>query len=134
MSLLTRIIDYGEDWLSAEIDIVPESVFADDEGVPAWVGLEYMAQAIAAYGGRKERETGGVPKIGFLLGSRKYECDAEVFAPGQKLEVRVQVEMISENGLNVFNCRLQGQGVSATAVVNVFQPDDAEKFLEQYIS
>jgi predicted hotdog family 3-hydroxylacyl-ACP dehydratase len=59
MSLLTRIIDYGDDWLSAEIHITPESIFADERGVPAWIGLEYMAQAIAAYGGRQERERGG---------------------------------------------------------------------------
>ena len=134
MSLLTSIIDYGDDWLSAEIHITPESIFADERGVPAWIGLEYMAQAIAAYGGRQERERGGVPKIGFLLGSRNYLCDAGIFPLGQKLLVKVQVEMISGDGLNVFNCELQGQGLSAKAVVNVFQPDDAEKFLQQWIS
>ena len=129
MSLLTNIVDYGDDWLSAEVHITPESLFADGRGVPAWIGLEYMAQAIAAYGGRKERQRGGTPKIGFLLGSRKYLCDADTFPLGQKLLIKVQVEILSEAGLNVFNCELQGQGLSASAMVNVFQPDDVEEFL-----
>jgi predicted hotdog family 3-hydroxylacyl-ACP dehydratase len=134
MSLLTNIVGYGDDWLSAEVHITPESVFADDRGVPAWIGLEYMAQTIAAYGGREERRRGSTPKIGFLLGSRKYLCDADTFPLGQKLLIKVQVEMLSEGGLNVFNCELQGQGLSASAMVNVFQPDDAEEFLENLSS
>ena len=130
MSLLTGIVDYGDDWLTAEVEITRQSIFADDRGVPAWIGLEYMAQSIAAYGGREERQRGGTPKIGFLLGSRKYLCDADIFPLGQRLLIKVQVEMLSDSGLNVFSCELQGQGLSATAMINVFQPDDVEKFLE----
>jgi predicted hotdog family 3-hydroxylacyl-ACP dehydratase len=130
MSLLTTIVDYGDDWLSAEVHITPDSVFADDRGVPAWIGLEYMAQAIAAYGGREERERGGAPKIGFLLGTRKYLCDTDSFPFGQKLLIIVRPEMSAESGIQVFNCILQGQGLSASAVVNVFLPDDIEEFIE----
>ena len=130
MSLLSGIVDYGEGWLQAEVDITPESTFADADGVPAWIGLEYMAQAIAAYSGLQERRRGGSPKIGFLLGSRKYLCNAERFAIGQKIRVRVQPEVEGSNGLNVFNCELRGDGIEATALVNVFQPDDVEEFLQ----
>lgn len=131
MSLLTSIIDYGDDWLQAEVVITRESTFADAQGVPAWIGLEYMAQAIAAYSGLQERLHGGTPKIGFLLGSRKYLCNAERFSIGQKLLLTVHPEMLGANGLNVFNCELQGEGVSASAVVNVFQPDDTDEFLQE---
>jgi predicted hotdog family 3-hydroxylacyl-ACP dehydratase len=131
MSLLSEIVDYGDDWLLAEVVISRDSTFADARGVPAWIGLEYMAQAIAAYSGLEERLQGGKPKIGFLLGARRYECTEERFAIGQKLCVRVQPEMLGANGLNVFNCELQGDGVSASAVVNVFQPDDADAFLQE---
>ncbi len=134
MSLLTAIVDYGEDWLQAEVLITPDSMFADDHGVPAWIGLEYMAQTVAAYAGLQERINGGIPKIGFLLGSRKYLCNADHFAMGQTLLLEVHLEMLADNGLNVFNCELKGQGVAASASVNVFQPDDAEKFLEDAIS
>jgi predicted hotdog family 3-hydroxylacyl-ACP dehydratase len=130
MSLLTSIVDYGEDWLQAEVLISPDSMFADDHGVPAWIGLEYMAQTVAAYAGLQERLNGGIPKIGFLLGSRKYICNADHFSTGQTLLLKVRPEMQIENGLDVFNCELKGQGVAASANVNVFQPDDAEKFLK----
>ncbi len=131
MSLLSRIVDYDEGWLLAEIDINSDSMFADDRGVPAWIGLEYMAQAIAAYAGLQERIQGGVPKIGFLLGSRNYSSSGDYFAHGHTFQVRVVLDMVADNGLNVFNCELEGNGTRATAMVNVFQPDDAEKFLEE---
>ena len=131
MSLLSAILDYGEDWLQAEVVITAESMFADAQGVPAWIGLEYMAQTIAAYSGLKERLQGGRPKIGFLLGSRKYLCNAERFAIGQRLVVTASPELQGSNGLNVFNAELHGDGISASAVVNVFQPDDADRFLQE---
>ena len=90
-----------------------------------------MAQAIAAYSGLKERLRGKPPKVGFLLGSRKYLCNAERFAIGQRLLVTVSPELEGTNGLNVFNAELQGEGIEASAVVNVFQPEDADQFLEE---
>ena len=130
MCLLDRVVEYGEDWLRAEVGIGPDSLFAEERGVPAWIGIEYMAQAIAAYGGLLERLNGGEPKIGFLLGSRNYACDADYFTIGQNLSIKVTRELIAENGLNVFACELDGEGLHAQAVVNVFQPDDVEQFLE----
>jgi hypothetical protein len=50
------------------------------------------------------------------------------------LLLKIHLEILGGNGLNVFNCELQGQGVSASAVVNVFQPDDTEKFLKDAVS
>jgi len=108
-------------------------MFADADGIPAWIGLEYMAQAISAHAGMLEHLNGGKPKIGFLLGSRKYLCNTDYFAFGQTLLVKVYLEMMAANGLNVFNCELQGRGVEASAIVNVFQPDDAEKFLKDAV-
>jgi len=134
MSLLNTIVDYGEDWLHAGVHIASDSMFADVDGVPAWIGLEYMAQAIAAWSGLQERLNGGMPKIGFLLGSRNYQCSTGYFAMGQSLLLKVHLEMLGGNGLNVFNCELQGQGIAASAVVNVFQPDNAEKFLKEAMS
>ena len=130
MCLLDRVVDYGEDWLHAEVGISPESLFAEERGVPAWVGIEYMAQAIAAYGGLLERAKGNEPKIGFLLGSRNYACDADYFTIGLTLSIKVTRELIAENGLNVFACELDAKGLHAQAVVNVFQPDDVDRFLD----
>lgn len=134
MSLLSRIVDHGDGWLRSEVEIGPESLFSDERGVPAWIGLEYMAQTIAAYAGLQERLVGKPPKIGFLLGTRNYSTNADYFVPGQTLTIRAEVEMVGANGLNVFNCEIRGNNVRAEAVVNVFQPDDAESFLAEALA
>lgn len=134
MSLLSRIVGYGDGWLQSEVDVTRESTFADERGVPAWIGMEYMAQTIAAYAGLQERNQGGVPKIGFLLGSRNYSSSKDYFCHGRTFQIKVELEMVAANGLNVFNCVLTGNETRAEAVINVFQPDDAEKFLEEALA
>jgi predicted hotdog family 3-hydroxylacyl-ACP dehydratase len=131
MSLLSRITAYGEDWLEAEVDIHAASLFAEADGVPAWVGVEYLAQAIAAYAGLQERRKHAAPKIGFLLGTRRYEVSQPFFATGLTLTIRVQREMVAENGLHVFHGRLTGEQVEASANLNVFQPEDATAFMKE---
>lgn len=130
MSLLDNIVEYRDLWLRAEVCITVDSMFADEHGVPAWIGLEYMAQAVAAFSGWQERLKGGSPKLGFLLGTRKYICTTDYFSVGTTLTVTVQLEMEAANGLNVFQCVLQSEGVDASANLNVFQPDDPINFLQ----
>ena len=131
MNLLDKILDYGDDWLKASLEIKENAMFADQRGVPAWVGMEYLAQTIGAYEGVQRRLQGSSPKLGFLVGSRKYRCNVDYFLPGQILSLYVEREMQAENGLGVFKCELTGQqGVEASANLNVYQPDNAEEFLK----
>ncbi len=134
MSLLDNIVEYGDNWLSAEVCISADSMFVDDKGVPGWVGLEYMAQAVAAYSGLQQRLNGGRPKLGFLLGARKYLCSTDYFAIDKTWLITVQLDMQAANGLNVFQCVLRGEGIDASANINVFQPDDPDKFLQDSVS
>ena len=48
--------------------------FEPPHGVPGYVGLEYIAQTIAAHGGLRARAVGEPVRIGFLLGTRRYDC------------------------------------------------------------
>jgi len=130
MSLLSEITGYGDDWLSARVDITPGAMFADDRGVPAWVGLEYMAQAIGAYAGLQERMKGQEPKLGFLLGTRKYPAPVDYFLHDTSVQVKVTKNMQAENGLCSFDCLLWGEGFESSASLNIFQPQDAEIFLQ----
>ena len=131
MSLLDRIVDYGDDWLEAQVDISDNSLFLEAQGMPALVGLEYLAQTIAAFSGVEEQLKGGSPKLGFLLGTRKFVCSTDYFQLGQTITLKVQREMKAENGLHVFQCVLSGKGLSATATINVFQPEDANTFIKE---
>ena len=55
MCLLERITQWDQDAIEAEL-VVPEAgLFVEDDQVPAWVGIEYMAQAIAAWAGCRAR-------------------------------------------------------------------------------
>ena len=131
MSLLDRIVDYGDDWLEAQVDISANTLFLEAQGIPALVGLEYLAQTIAAFSGVEEQLQGNKPKLGFLLGTRKFECSTDYFQLGQTITLKVQREMKAENGLHVFQCVLSGEGLSATATINVFQPEDANTFIKE---
>jgi predicted hotdog family 3-hydroxylacyl-ACP dehydratase len=129
MSLLSRLVEVDADQATAEVDITPVSLFARDHGVPAWVGIEYMAQTIAAWAGARARNAGREPGIGFLLGSRRYSSELPHFAFGHTLRVTARCELIGDNGLGQFACRISdastGQAI-AEAMVSVFEPPDAQ--------
>ncbi len=89
-----------------------------------------MAQTIAAYAGyRAMLENGGV-KVGFLLGSRRYETACAYFPLGSVLLVKAHRILQHENGLGAFECQISDASgrVLATANVTVFQPDNVNHF------
>jgi predicted hotdog family 3-hydroxylacyl-ACP dehydratase len=124
MSLLSRLVAVDAEQALAEVDITPSSQFAQDQGVPAWVGIEYMAQTIAAWAGARARRADREPAIGFLLGSRRYEAEVPVFAVGQTLRVHTRCELIGDSGLGQFECHIRGAAdqLLAQAMVSVFEP------------
>jgi predicted hotdog family 3-hydroxylacyl-ACP dehydratase len=129
MVLLDRVICVDEESLCAEVCIRPDSLFCVHGGVGAWVGLEYMAQAIGAYAGYTARLRGEPVKIGFLLGTRQYECVLPLFAVGSLLRISVKRVLQNDDGLASFDCRIDdARGQLAKANVTVIQPThiDAE--------
>ncbi len=134
MQLIDGMVDYDEDWFKSELEITSQSEFLNENNaVPSWVGIEYMAQTIAAFAGRISREKGEPVKIGFLVGSRKYSSTVTEFLIGMKLVITAERVMQGENGLSVFQCTIEdavnGEQI-ASASLNVFQPDDANEFLQ----
>jgi predicted hotdog family 3-hydroxylacyl-ACP dehydratase len=91
-----------------------------------------MAQTIAAHAGHLARLRGEPVTIGFLLGSRRYDCARPAFAVGSVLRVFVRCLLLADNGLGSYECRIEDDyGTVATATVSVFQPANAEQFLER---
>ena len=89
-----------------------------------------MAQTSSAFAGLEAKRAGEPIKLGFLLGTRRYETSLEVFPKGMVLDVRAQSEYRDANGLDSFHCMLSvGDEVVTTARLNVFQPRDTEGFL-----
>jgi len=130
MVLLDRVISVDEDSLLAEVCIRSDSLFCNGGGVGAWVGVEYMAQAIGAWAGYTAQLRGEPVKLGFLLGTRSYECRRPIFLLGSVLRVHVQRLFQSENGLASFKCFIDNEeGRVVTANVTVFQPHNVNDFI-----
>lgn len=131
MSLLDMALEGDADSLLAQVTIQADSLFFDGEGVGGWVGIEYMAQAIAAWAGWHARLRGEAPKVGFLLGSRRYDCARPSFRLGEVLRIEVKQQFQADNGLGQFACRIEIAGETvASAALTVFEPQDAKAFLE----
>lgn len=134
MSLLGRLLTADSETLCAEVVITAESMFCGDDGVGAWVGVEYMAQAVASHAGYAAHLRGEAPRVGFLLGTRRYVSALPVFAPGSVLHIHVQRALQGENGLGAFECRIvdaKDGSELATATITVFQPANVEEFLQR---
>lgn len=131
MALLDDITACGSEDIQCQVHIDSSTLFAGPDGVPNWVGVEYMAQAIAAWAGVQARRRGEPVKIGFLVSTRKMNCAVDAFPLCRSLNVFAQRVSISENGLATFDCRIElDQRELVSARINVFQPADPEAFLK----
>lgn len=132
MILLDEILQSSPDCIAARCTPKADSLFSRADGtVPAWVGIEYMAQAIAAFAGIQAKQAGNEIRLGFLLGTRHYHSNVTHFMPEQALIIRAECSIEDSNGLSVFNCLIEGSHVRVEASINVFQPQDVDSFLRE---
>lgn len=130
MLLIDRLLEDDAELVRVEAIVKPDQLFLTPQGLPAWVGIELMAQTVASWAGLRALEKHEPVKLGFLLGTRRYECSRPYFPVGARVEIEARQEMVAENGLAVFACRLLLDGeLVATAQLNVFQPPDVEEYL-----
>lgn len=130
MVLIDRVVDAGEGHITVELTVRDDGLFSGpDRTVPAWVGLEFMAQAVAAYSGYQRKLRGQAIDLGFLLGTRHYQCSAGSFRCGTKLTVSAEKIIEAANDMVVFDCRLEGDNIQASSKLNLLMPQDSKKFL-----
>ena len=123
MNLLDSVVHCDDQAIEARVRVPAEGLFLGVDGMPAWVGIEYMAQAVAAWSGARARSGGGSPRIGYLLGSRRYLAEVSAFEIGAELQVFAQCELMGVNGLGMFDCRIEQAGrVLASGRLSVFEP------------
>ncbi len=79
-------------------------------GVPAWAGIEVMAQCAGLYLGLSRRSAGdaGRPGAGFLVGVRRFHALRETFPADAELIVEVDCEsaQIETGEVGLFECRI----------------------------
>lgn len=125
MLLIDRLLEASAEHAIAEVCVPHDGLFVEDGGMPAWVGIEYMAQTVAAWAGWQAVQKNAPVRIGFLLGTRKFETFIPSFAVGTVLRVTVRCELIGSNGLGMFDCQIEdGTTIVARARISVFEPED----------
>ncbi|HKT29947.1 3-hydroxylacyl-ACP dehydratase [Dyella sp.] len=132
MILLDGIVEAHSDRIVCTRTINPGGLFVDDDGsLPSWVGVELMAQAVAAWAGCCARAEQRPVQMGFLLGTRHYACNVDAFPACVQLRVAAAREFHNGQGMGVFHCHIEGPGIHAEARLNVFSPPDAQAFYRQ---
>lgn len=126
MLLLDEVLDADAEHVSCGVTIRKDSMFCDGvNGVPAWVGIEYMAQTASTYSGLEEARAGQRPTIGLLLGTRRFTTEVPFFSIGAQLRVEAQMILRDESDLVAFDCKiLEGDRVLARADVKAYRPKD----------
>ena len=125
MTLIDRLVSYDTARSVATAVVTESNPFFDGAGVPAWTGLEYMAQTIAAHAGLAARLRGERPAVGFLLGTRAYSSRVSAFPIGATLTIEVAPQAV-DAGFAAFDCSIAMERVVATAVVSTYVPSAAE--------
>ena len=125
MTLVDRLVSYGPARSVVTAAINDRCVFFDRTGVPAWAGIEYMSQAVAAHAGFEARLRGAPPAVGFVLGTRAYESFVDEFPSGCTLTISVE-PLAQEQGFAAFKCSIETDRVLAAAVINFYRPSADE--------
>lgn len=132
MLFIDAVSAFSEDALTACATVDATAWYADRHGaMPAWIGIELMAQAIAAHVALLARRDGGTARPGVLLGTRSYQALLPAFPGGARLRIDVKELLRSEEGHGAYECRItHADTCCAEAVVKVFQPTDFRSFIE----
>jgi predicted hotdog family 3-hydroxylacyl-ACP dehydratase len=125
MRVVDRLVSYDPARSVVTAAVNDRCVFFDRTGVPAWAGIEYMSQAVAAHAGFEARLRGDPPAVGFVLGTRAYESFADEFPNGCALTISVE-PLAREQGFAAFKCTIETHRVLAAAVINVYRPSADE--------
>ncbi|RQH05735.1 hotdog family protein [Paraburkholderia dinghuensis] len=133
MLLLDSVAACSDESLTADASVRADAWYADAQGaMPAWIGIELMAQAIAAHVGLLSMREGKPVRSGVLLGTRRYAALCPAFASGAPLRVTVKELLRSEEGHGAYDCTIEQDGaLCAEATVKVYQPRDFQTFIKE---
>ena len=122
MLLLDRVLSYDGERVVCETVLEAGSPFVEQGRVPAVVGIEYMAQTIAAGAGLSARDKGDqAGRMGFLLGCRNLSIAVDSFQVGDRLTVEAR-RTWGEKELGSFACQVRrGDEILVEGALTVYQ-------------
>ena len=131
MVLLSSVLEHSADHTVCAVEVGADTPFLDASGtVPAWIGVEYMAQCVAAHAGLAAWSKAEAPRIGFLIGAKRLDFRTAGFRVGQRLTVE-STRTWGEQELAMFACRLIDAASEVVLIegnLNVFLPRSLERF------
>ena len=135
MLLVERVVAWDAQHAVVAATPRADAWYSEDGAMPSWIGIELMAQAIAAHVGLVARSRGRPPKAGVLLGTRQYRASQPRFAAGAELMISARLTYRDESGLGAYDSAIALNGAEvATASVNVYEPPDFAAFLQQQVA
>ncbi|WP_037586277.1 hypothetical protein [Stenoxybacter acetivorans] len=142
MVLLDRILSYDETGLCAAVCLRNGHPLQQADGtIPAWMGMELLAQCIGALEGCFAQEHGQAIRLGFLLGTRRLNLLTQNLPLNRPLIADVHLSIRDQNGFAVFDCRLyeseyplppqqEPPNLLIQAALNVFSPPNLDTYLQ----
>jgi len=121
--LIDTLEDVTADSCITHVRVDPGAWYAGpSSAMPAWFGLELMAQTAAAFSGYRKRSANKPPGGGYLLGTRRYECTTPLFPGDSILEAEAKVDYADVFGQSAFVCEIRLQGtIVASATLKVIE-------------
>lgn len=132
MLLLEAMVAADEERATCRTRPDAEAWYADEsDAMPAWIGIELMAQGIAAHVALIARRAGKPPRPGVLLGTRSYKASASHFPAGTVLLVSACLSYRDNTGLGAYDCVLTDMNGTelASAALTVYEPENFDKFI-----
>lgn len=107
MTLLDRVLEVGPDSAVCSC-IVDEKnpFFCAQQGVPAWIGIEFMAQSIAVSAGARAVLAHEPLPLGLLLGTMAYHTRIDRFDAAATYLAHCRSLVRDDHGLGAFDCTL----------------------------
>lgn len=128
MCLLDRLEKVNAEMAACSWTCSQSSPFFDPVcGIPAWLGIEFMAQCIAVHAGALASTRGFKPPLGYLLGTRHFQCTTSRFDTGQRHMVSCQELLRHDDGLGAYQCYVHlGNELLAEAKLTVLERESGE--------
>ena len=128
MLLVDRLVSYNLSEVVVEVVLKEDASFLNKDYVPAWVGIEYAAQAVAAWAGLQAIQDDKEAKIGLLLSCRRYKSIRPRFILGEVLKVHA-IEDFSDGQMGAYSCSIYDEAGEEimTVSLSAFMPENVEE-------
>lgn len=126
MRVIDTLIDVNDVVAITQCTVREDHIFYDATvgGIPAWFGIELMAQTVAVFAGFQNPSP--APAIGLLLSVRQFSSTQACYPLGTTLMLKATKSYLDAN-VGVFDTEIYDQEQCiAVARLNTYQPDPNE--------